>query len=247
MPYADLPRSRIYYEEAGSGYPLLALAPGGLESQMHYWGERKDGSPRNFPNPIPELAKHFRVITLDQRNAGRSTGTITADDGWHTYAADHLALMDHLGISRFHVIGACIGGPFGFKLCETAPERITAFVSQATIGFFNENRHLSYESFGTWLKGLLQRQPDVDLAALHAMKERMYTGDFVYGISREFIQASRTPLLVLAGADNQHPRAVSEEIARLSPVAEFIGDWQGEGRGVFYLDTVRDFLARHTP
>jgi pimeloyl-ACP methyl ester carboxylesterase len=41
---------------------------------------------------------------MDQRNAGRSR-TIDGSDGWHVYAADHLALADHLGLHRFHVMG----------------------------------------------------------------------------------------------------------------------------------------------
>ena len=51
----------------------------------------------------------FTVIGMDQRNAGHSRGTVRSTHGWHTYASDHLALMDHLGHRRFHVLGGCIG------------------------------------------------------------------------------------------------------------------------------------------
>src|SRR5207253_5435717 len=67
-------------------------------------------------------------------NAGKSRGKVTATDGWHTYAADHLALMDHLGHRRFHVMGGCIGGSFCLKACEMAPDRVTAAVLQNPIG-----------------------------------------------------------------------------------------------------------------
>ena len=49
---------------------------------------------------------------------------MTETHGWHTYASDHLALMDHLGYRRFHVMGGCIGGTFCLTLCELAPERV---------------------------------------------------------------------------------------------------------------------------
>jgi hypothetical protein len=55
------------------------------------------------------LASNFRVIAMDQRNAGASIGAIEADHGWHTYAAVHLALLDHLGTERCHLLGVCIG------------------------------------------------------------------------------------------------------------------------------------------
>ena len=67
---------------------------------------------------------------MDQRNAGASKGAIEADHGWHTYAADHIALLDHLGIERCHVGGVCIGPSFCLKLLEIAPERISALVLQ---------------------------------------------------------------------------------------------------------------------
>jgi pimeloyl-ACP methyl ester carboxylesterase len=62
-----------------------------------------------------------------------------AADGWRTYAGDHLALMDHLGYRRFHVMGGCIGATFCLTLCEMAPERITAAVLQNPIGL-HDNR-----------------------------------------------------------------------------------------------------------
>jgi hypothetical protein len=50
---------------------------------------------------------------MDQRNAGgRSRAPVTAQDGWHSYAADHIALLDHLRIDRCHLFGQCIGGSF---------------------------------------------------------------------------------------------------------------------------------------
>ena len=55
----------LYYEEQGSGFPLLMIAPGGMRSTVSFW----DRAPRN---PIPQLATHYRVIAMDQRNAGQS-------------------------------------------------------------------------------------------------------------------------------------------------------------------------------
>ena len=54
---------------------------------------------------MEHLSGSCRVIAMDQRNAGESRGPISGNDGWHTYTADQLALMDHLGVGCFHVVG----------------------------------------------------------------------------------------------------------------------------------------------
>ena len=98
------------------------------------WQAPAEGPARAWNDWTGKLASHYRVIAMDQRNAGRSRAAIAADHGWHTYAADHLALMDHLGHRRFHTLGGCIGASFCLKLCEVAPERVSAAVLQNPIG-----------------------------------------------------------------------------------------------------------------
>jgi pimeloyl-ACP methyl ester carboxylesterase len=76
-----------------------------------------------------ELGSSFRVIAMDQRNAGgRSRAPITARDGWHTYTGDHIAVLDHLGIDRCHLYGQCIGGSFIMSMLKTRPERVVSAV-----------------------------------------------------------------------------------------------------------------------
>jgi pimeloyl-ACP methyl ester carboxylesterase len=62
------------------------------------------------------------VATMDQRNTGASFAPFTACCGWGSYAADQLALMDHLGIQTFAVVGMCIGGAFIMRLLKEAPD-----------------------------------------------------------------------------------------------------------------------------
>src|SRR5437879_7038828 len=82
MPVFERPGISLYYEEFGSGYPLLLFAPGGMRSSIEFWH-------RSPFDPTIEFAGDFRVIAMDQRNAGRSPGPVRGADGWHTYAADH--------------------------------------------------------------------------------------------------------------------------------------------------------------
>ena len=108
MPTFEHRGATIYYEEFGQGFPILTFAPAGLASTIAVWSQ-----PSAPINPTTELAKRFRVIAMDQRNAGgQSRAPITAKDGWDAYTADHIALLDHLKISRCHLYGQCIGGSF---------------------------------------------------------------------------------------------------------------------------------------
>src|SRR5262245_8189825 len=120
MPSIEHDGATIYYEEFGQGFPILTFAPAGLQSVIDVW--RRPIAP---VNPVTEFTDTFRVIVMDQRNAGgRSRGPITARDGWDTYTADHIAVLDQLGIGRCHLYGQCIGGSFILNLIKAQPQRV---------------------------------------------------------------------------------------------------------------------------
>src|SRR5580765_6173764 len=129
---------RIHYEEAGSGFPLLLIAGGGLNSTI--------ASLASPFNPIPEFKGEYRCIAADLRNAngGESSGPLEIDRPWDSYADDQLGLMDHLGIKEFMVMGFCIGGPFIWNLLKRAPDRIVAAVLAQPSGSRPEMRDLFY-------------------------------------------------------------------------------------------------------
>ena len=118
MPMLKRPDGEIYYEEFGEGFPILLFAPGGLKSRLEMWHHPANGPQRSWCDYTDVLASKYRVIAMDQRNAGQSVCDIKADHGWHTYAADHIALMDRLEFDRFHVLGGCIGGSYCFEAIE---------------------------------------------------------------------------------------------------------------------------------
>jgi hypothetical protein len=65
---------------------------------------------------------------------------------------------------------------------------------------------------------------------LDAFYRNLYGPGFVYSVDRAFVSSCRTPCLVLAGNDEAHPLAISEEVAKLLPDAELIREWK-EWRG----------------
>jgi pimeloyl-ACP methyl ester carboxylesterase len=248
MPVFKGPDAEIYYEVHGTGYPLLIFAPGGLRSQLAFWRHSPSNPDAAAPwmDPMVALASRFSVIGMDQRNAGSSRGRVTATDGWRTYAADHLALMEHLGHQRFHVMGGCIGASFCLMLCELAPERITAAVLQNPIGL-HENRATWDEAIRGFEKTMLERDPTLTKDIIQSFGKNMFGGDFVFSVSRDFVRSCRTPLLLQPGADTPHPAETSAEIARLAPNLEVQKDWRGPTHLAESIRRVTDFLTRHTP
>jgi pimeloyl-ACP methyl ester carboxylesterase len=246
MPTFSRDGVEIYYEEYGSGYPVLLFAPGGLRSAISWWHPAADGTPRAWMDPTVALAKNFRIIAMDQRNAEHSRAPIRASDGWHSYAEDHIALMDHLRIERCHVMGGCIGSSFCLSLCVQAPERITAAVLQNPIGFDN-NRHVFAETFKGWSAAMRERDKDLDQATLDGFFDKMFGGDFTFNTNRDFVRRCQTPLLVMPGDDPPHPKVIGEEIARIAPKAELLRDWKGADKVARVVPIVIDFLTRHTP
>src|SRR5262245_2033860 len=143
---------RIYYEETGSGFPLLLIAGGGLNSTIA-------GLANPF-NPIDEFKNEFRCIASDLRNAntGQSSGPLEIDRPWDAYTDDHIGLMDHLGIKRFMVLGFCIGGPFIWNLLKRAPDRVVAAVLAQPSGSRPEMRDLFYDyNMKAWGPELVKR------------------------------------------------------------------------------------------
>jgi pimeloyl-ACP methyl ester carboxylesterase len=230
---------KIYYEEHGSGFPVLLIAPGGMLSAVSYW--------QNVPwNPIEQLAGSYRVIAMDQRNAGQSVAPITGADSWHVYTSDQLALLDHLGVEQFHVAGMCIGGPYVMGLIERAPERVASGVVFQSIGL-DDNRQAFFDMFDSWANGLKPMRPEVAESDWAAFRQAMYGGDFLFNVDRDFVAGCQTPLLVLCGKDLYHPESTSREIAGLAPNASFIEDWkEGDARDRARAQ-VADFLAANTP
>jgi pimeloyl-ACP methyl ester carboxylesterase len=242
MPTFEHHGASIYYEEFGQGFPILTFAPAGLQSIIDVWN-----GPSAPVTPTTEFAGSFRVIAMDQRNAGgQSRGPITAQDGWHTYAADHIALLDHLPIDQCHLYGQCIGGSFIMSLLKAQPQRIASAVLAQPIGRVGDMKPGRAARFDAWAK-TLGDHPEVNEQVLDAFYQNLYAPGFVYSVDRAFVSTCRTPCLVLAGNDEAHPFAISEEVATLLPNAEFVPEWKTGAALASAKVRIMEFLAKHTP
>jgi pimeloyl-ACP methyl ester carboxylesterase len=239
---------RIHYEEAGSGFPLLLIAGGGLNSTI---SGLTSGGPFN---PIEEFKAEYHCIFADLRNAngGQSSGPLEIDRPWDSYTDDHLGLLDHLGIQKFMVMGFCIGGPFIWNLLRRAPDRIVAAVLAQPSGSRPEMRNLFYENNMTgWGPELVKRRPDIKMETVDKFLTRMYrtNPDFVFTVTRDFVRNCQTPVLILPDDIPAHPYAVAMEAAMLAPKAEVsIFPWkEPKERIPLAVRQIRSFLRAHRP
>jgi pimeloyl-ACP methyl ester carboxylesterase len=242
MPSIEHRGATIYYEEFGRGFPILTFAPAGLQSTIEVWSR-----PAAPVNPMAEFAGHYRVIAMDQRNAGgRSRAPIAAGDGWDTYTADHIAVLDHLGIDRCHLYGQCIGGSFILNLLKAQPERIRSAVLAQPIGRVGPMAPGRSARFNAWAESL-KDHPEATPPVLDAFHHNLYGPGFVYCVDRAFVSRCATPCLVLAGNDEAHPFAISEEVAKLLPRSEFIPEWKEGAALIAARARIAEFFRRHTP
>jgi pimeloyl-ACP methyl ester carboxylesterase len=240
---------RIHFEEAGSGFPLLVIAGGGLNSTI----SGLSGSASPF-NPMEQFKAEYRCIASDLRNAngGQSSGPLEADRPWDAYTDDHLGLMDHLGIDKFLVLGFCIGGPFIWNLLRRAPDRIVAAVLAQPSGSRPEMRDLFYENnIKGWGPQLIAGRPDLTMEMVDKFLTKMYrtNPDFVFTVTRDFVRNCQTPVLILPDDVPAHPYAVAMEAAMLAPNAEVsMFPWkEPKERIPLAIRQIRSFLRAHLP
>ncbi|MCJ7541873.1 MAG: alpha/beta hydrolase [Desulfobacterales bacterium] len=149
MPFVQIDHAKIYYEETGSGEPVIGTH--GLIENTTYWSKTGVSG---------ALAKQFRVILMDMRAHGRSVvnGELFGYDV-ETAGKDIEAVADHLGLGRFHLISHSTGGFASARYAMENSHRLISLIltdsSSATSFFksrkesedFHEHFAQSFENF----------------------------------------------------------------------------------------------------
>ena len=247
MPFYEKGPVRIAYDQAGSGFPLLLIAGGGLNSRMA-------GLITSPFNPIEEFKGEHRCIFADLRNAngGQSTGPLEVDRPWDSHTDDHLGLMDHLGIDKFMVLGFCIGGPFIWNLLKRAPNRVVAAVPAQPVGFRPEMPTVLFDGSMTgWGPELVKRRPDITMDMVEKYLTKMYrtNPDFVFTATRDFVRRLPDARADPAGRRPGASTRVAMECAMLAPKAEVsMYPWkEPKERIPLAVRQIRSFLRAHRP
>lgn len=226
---------RLHYEVAGSGPPVLLVS--GLGGRADFW------------NPVlPALAERFTVVLHDHRGAGRSS-IERIDYSIAQMSADVIALLDHLGLERAHLVGHSTGGAIGQTLAIERPHRLDRLVLSATWGatdaYFRQLfllradilRHagrVMYLRHGALLLSppwWLRDHPEAAEVAEEAAASQIPDPEVVLARIGAILRHDRladlpriaTPTLVIGALDDMvTPAYFSEDIARAIPGADLL-------------------------
>ena len=130
MPIAVIDGISTRYEVLGSGPPLLMFSPGGFDATLDKW--RTQGVYARI-KLLDHLPRQFTCIAFDRRETGESGGRVERLT-WLQYAAQGKGLLDHLGIARAHVIGACMGCPVATMFAVTWPASLEKLILYWPVG-----------------------------------------------------------------------------------------------------------------
>ncbi|MGI8552400.1 MAG: alpha/beta fold hydrolase [Dehalococcoidia bacterium] len=274
MPTAKLNGIDLYYEEQGSGEPLILIA--GFTANSLSWVMQ-----------MAILAQKYRVITFDNRGIGRSE----APEGpysTHQMADDTAALLEHLGVERAHVIGWSMGGMIAQELALAHPRKVRRLVLLSSLARGSEYAD-PWLNFMTQAYDLVQRgeldptgfvlfnmpwtltpafltQPQLVQAALQQLSANPYPAtprgiagqaaacrEHQFGDALERLRGIKAPTLVLVGAEDiLTPPSQSREMAEHIPNARLqILEHGGHGMAIEYAMAVNEallsFLGEQVP
>ncbi len=105
MPFVMNEGIKIYWDECGSGEPLLLIM--GLSYPSYMWHRTR-----------PVLAKNYRTIAFDNRGIGQSdvpSGVYSMP----TMASDAAVVLDAVGVEAAHVFGLSMGGHDSAGICAS--------------------------------------------------------------------------------------------------------------------------------
>jgi pimeloyl-ACP methyl ester carboxylesterase len=138
---ADVNDIKICYKVEGKGFPIILI---------HGLGSKKE----SFMAQIPELSKHYKVIVLDMRGAGKSSRPnyhYTMD----MFADDVKGLMDYLKIDTAHLVGFSFGGMIAQNFVLKYPSYVAKLILINTSGLLKIPKDADLEPYiQTRIKGL---------------------------------------------------------------------------------------------
>jgi 3-oxoadipate enol-lactonase len=110
--FAPVDGGRLYYEVWGSGYPVILIHSGLVDSRM--WDDQ-----------MSTLAARFTVVRYDLRGFGKSDIPTTA----YSQVDDLSRLLQYLKIERAALVGVSYGSYIALDFTLANPSKVTALVA----------------------------------------------------------------------------------------------------------------------
>jgi len=191
--YLDVRDGKIYYEEYGSGRPLLLLHGNG-------------GSIADFFQQIPYLSKHFRVIAIDARGQGRSTNLAAGPYSYGQFSDDLLQLTRALKLQKVSILGWSDGGNTGLLFNAAHPMMVEKLI---TIGANLNPNGIKEEFLASLTAQLKGNTQGADLRLIQLMLDEPQ-------LSSTELEKIKNPVLVVAGSTDlikeAHTRMIGKAI-----------------------------------
>jgi len=180
----------LYYEEHGSGDPLLLIMGLGADSMAWLF-------------QTPDFSKKYRTIVFDNRGIGRSSKP-PGPYSIHQMADDTAGLLDVLGINLTHVVGVSMGGMIAQELALRHPNRVRGLVLACTYpepdAEVERQREFSIEQFGG--KVTAGGEIQIDFSAFDPMSFFQHMLPTVF--NPEFIERELPKIMPLLGGALQY-------------------------------------------
>ena len=244
MPLAKVNGAEIYYEEAGSGPPMI-LSPGGLQ-----------GALESYQPVIGELSHEHRVISYDRRFGGQSSSPMVVQT-WDMVCQDVIGLMDVLGVDQAYLGGGSFGAAISLGTAARYPDRVRAIFPsniaggaicttylasklfksldmalnhgiKATVDAFDKDDRFSpfsperaqYDA--KYRKNLEAMDPEDFAQVMRDTIYALFDGPYVsLGMTKEMLKSVRVPTIIMPGNNDIHPRGVAEQLHRLVPNSQW--------------------------
>ena len=185
---------KIHYVIQGKGDPVI-LVHGLTSTSKLNW---------EMPGTIAELAKHYRVIAFDNRGHGQSDKPEREDQYGVQMVEDVVRLMDHLHITKAHVVGYSLGGMIALKLLTLHPERLRSAVLGG-MGWLKADSPFQHY----WEEAKGRRTAKVPAACVRGIAKLAVTEDEV--------KAVRVPVTIIVGERDPCRRLYVEPLVRVRP------------------------------
>src|SRR5713226_2271317 len=118
MPFVENQDAKLYWDERGSGEPLLLIM--GLSYPSYMWHRSRT-----------VFANSYRTIALDNRGVGQSD----VPPGIYSIAlmaSDAAAVLDAAGVERAHLFGVSMGGMIAQEFALQYPKRVRSLILGCT-------------------------------------------------------------------------------------------------------------------